>query len=273
MKTSILNVITLSLSLICISSSAMEKPDPSDIYIKNDLLGRFYNNPIQVFYTYKGKGVTRDVNPKETVKLGKTSEFQSIISFSGRGAVLGVTVSPKMVTKEEILGEWLKIRAGDDDPLVIAVSTESWTPPYALTLQYSTKVPEDYKRSHEEQVRKAKRNVLVLFPRVRYWNHLEDKISEDDVLRSESWKDILLKGGMVGQNTTAEDVYRYILELDYPYTAKQVEDALKNALGTFAEKNPEAFARVFKLMAKARKGLLQAIGEKPDLQAHAREAY
>lgn len=261
MKTLVLKIAALSLVFSSISF-AMTREEPSEIYVvNNDTLYR----PLQVTFNFKGKDVAKDSNTGTALSLGKASDIKedAPLNISIRGAYLGKTANPLAFTKGDLIKAWQLVRRADSDPLIITISSGILSP-QTLTANYSNQLPVAYIKEMKQEQQKAIQNALAIFPRIVHYG-LEKSITEDAVLNAQSWKEVLYSG-YLGQ-TTAEDVYRYILGLQKPYTKKQVIEAYRLLSkewhpdkATAADKAPIA-EKVFKLLTVAKDGLLKAIEE------------
>jgi hypothetical protein len=151
-------------------------------------------------------------------RLGKFSK----VVFSVYGEALQFTSQSKEVTQKELIDEIVKLHPeAPPEPgtsLLITVS-QTMGSPY-LTLSY-----EDYTPSKE----KAKSdNPVSEFPLLSYYPEIA-KFTEEDIMKFGSSDTVVIEGARftgLGK-TTAEDVYRYILNLPKQYNWTQVDQAFK----------------------------------------------
>jgi hypothetical protein len=265
-KIAALSVISSSISF------TMTQEEPSEIFVvNNDTLYR----PLQVTFNFKGKDVARDSNTGTALLLGKGNDIKkdAPVKISIRGTYLGKTANPLALTKSDLLKAWQLVRRSESDPLIITISS-SILSPLTLTANYSNQLPVVYSKEMKKEQQKAIHNALAIFPRIVHYG-LEKNITEDAVLNARSWKEVLYSGYLT--ETTAEDIYRYILGLQKPYTKKQVLEAYRLLSlewhpdkATAEDKAPIA-EKVFRLLTVAKDGLLEAIKDQPIDQTYEEE--
>jgi len=239
----------------------MERHAPQ-VYVEN-VKGNVYHVPLSLTYTHQGKEKILDIDAGPLKSIGSLSDIKegTALVFSGRDEAL--TAIPLSVTREHLVQEFVKLKGSSADVLIVTISSSGLRAPYTLTATYKLQQPENVK----QRIEAAKKNVLTLFPRIRYLK-LESVLSEDAIVKAKSWQDVLVPEGLVMKATTAEDVFRYILEIPEPlYTQEQVKQAFRDRLAQWhpdkVQPEDKAFVnRVVILLRAAYEGLLKAIAEK-----------
>jgi len=248
----------------------MERQAPH-VYIEN-VEGYVYNVPLVLTYTHKGKEKFKDLKAGIPEDIGSLSDIEegTALVFSARGTTL--TATPLSITKEQLVQEYIKIKGSSEGVLYVTISSSGLRAPYSLTATYKPQLPEKVEQQMRKKLDDAKKNILTLFPRIVYWK-LESVLSEDAIIKARSWQDVLVPEGLVMKATTAEDVFRYILEIPgHLYTQEQIMQAFRDRSKQWhpdkvAPENRETANRVFILLRAAQEGLLKAITEKPELQS------
>jgi hypothetical protein len=207
-----LGLLFLGGNLLSMESQRFVPLDKMNIVVKNNLYRR-----IQVTWSSKyGTEFSRVVLPgqlEDTIdRLGKLSK----VVFSVYGEAMQFTSQSKEVTQQGLIEEIGKLRPAPGASLLITVS-QTMGSPY-LTLSYEAYTPS------KEKVKSD--NPVSEFPLLSYYPELA-KFTQEDIMAFGKWDTLVIEGAQftgIGR-TTAEDVYRYILNLPKQYNWTQVDQA------------------------------------------------
>ncbi len=264
---------------IVASIGAMKEKKGFKIIVENKMSGLVTNITADVKYATKvGKAPTVRVSPGEVRPIDNFSKIVegSTIEFIPYGAtVIGALATPVSILQSDLLKEWQAVKTDDSSPLVIKLTATGTVPPYTINVQYVGALPAKKKKlpSAEEvgDVAGKPRNPLEAFSRIKYWK-LQGILDVNEINNVPDWDKVLVKPGYIQSETTAEDVYRYILGLGKDYTLDDVVTSnktlsLKWHPDKIASNDPEdqRYAKeVFQLIDSAFKGLKAALKEKQD---------
>ncbi len=254
------------------------------IYIENTLTGRV-DLPLNIEFMESGhKPRTKVIEAGESFKIGKINNIEpgTSIKLTGHGALKGYAVSTHTLTYDDLIEKWRAAKHTDSDPLVINIGTESSTPPYTLSLNYSNVPTVELLAAPEGAT-----NPFMVFKRfIKTYQYLAAELQKREQdketnvpmrekafseLEGRDWQSTLIPGSIFPwrEAKTAEAVARYVLSLPDNYSAEDVKRAARDlSLKWHPDKVPagqEKFATaVFRIIKKAEEILNQALRDKKE---------
>lgn len=242
-----------SLALLTLSGNAFGMiTHPKTVYVKNNL-----NRRLKVSWTNQTNELLSKIigadQEEEISKFNRLAPLSSV-SFEAYGDYVGYTAWPTQTTVTVLDTEFQQLTDSNEESLQVTVSQglspylstayKIYTPPIAVI---------------------APGSVIQAFPGLIYYPALRN-LTADDILAFDSWRTIVIPQPSLHNQTTAEDVFRYILNVPKDYTERQIKEAHKAlTLRWHPDKNPtnkELAAQVFTVIQKAHEELQKALEEK-----------
>ena len=250
----LLLIISSKLLLIISCNTYSIFSNSNNVFVKNNL-----NRRLKITRTSLSQDkISVSILAGETEKIAEFNKIapESSLTFEVYGDHIYFTAWPIAIAKKNIEIEFQKLAPSKENSLLVTIS-QGFKPHLSAT--YALHTP-----SIEVLNLKYPRDA---FPNLTYYPELK-KITEADIIKLDSWKTIVIPKSLLYNETSAEDLYRYILGVPKNYSSRQVKEAYKALVlqwhpdkGTLVDDKDFA-SRVFNLIQRAYEGLQKAIEDK-----------
>jgi hypothetical protein len=244
------------------------------VQIKNSLWSVTGSPSIEVNYVSKNKKVKHTVASGQNLDIGRLIDLSpdQPISIMGYGEVKAQTVGGTQILRDTLIAEAHNLDAEKKKKqLKVEVRWKDWTGK-EITLHFGFPETEIVPAKGSEEA--VPTHPWDAFPRIKSSTYLYYGVTPIAVLGAASWKVNVLPGLRVMRSTTAEDMYRYILNLTKAdYTKDDVIDSHRilslkwhpdkfSDETKYSDKDREVVKTIQQLLNASRDGLLQALEEK-----------